>query len=157
MSSLVKNLKRLARKCKPMLKKRLFEGFLNLLLDVYKKFLKQKGSKKVPSWARELKEIIPDRIDTNLTLTLKEISRSPNLHRSYLSREFSKYFDNLTFGDYIRKLRIEKAIELLKDSKYWLAEIACLTGFSDQSHFNRIFKGQIGENPSVYRKNIMRQ
>jgi AraC-like DNA-binding protein len=128
-----------------------------LLLDVYKKFLKQKSSKKVPSWARELKEIIQDQIDTNLTLTLKEISQSLNVHPSYLSREFYKYFDNLTFGDYIRKLRIEKAIELLKDSKHSLAEIACLTGFSDQSHFNRIFKGQIGENPSVYRKNIMKQ
>jgi AraC-like DNA-binding protein len=129
----------------------------NLLLDVYKKFLKQKGSRKVPSWARELKEIIQDQLDTNLTLNLKEVSQSLNVHPSYLSREFSKYFDDLTFGNYIRKLRIEKAIELLKDSKYSLAEIAYLTGFSDQSHFNRIFKGQIGENPSVYRKNIMKQ
>ena len=132
--------------------------FENLLLDVYKKFLKEKKkSKRVPAWAQELKEIIQDQIDTNLTLSLKEISQSLNVHPTYLSREFSKYFDNLSFGDYIRKLRIEKAIELLKDHEYSLTEIAYLTGFSDQSHFNRIFKSHTGKSPSVYRKNMPKQ
>jgi AraC-like DNA-binding protein len=132
--------------------------FENMLLDVYKKFLtEEKKGKKVPNWAKELKEIIQDQIDTNLTLSLKEISESLNVHPTYLSREFSKYFDNLSFGDYIRKLRIEKSMELLKDPKYSLAEIAYLTGFSDQSHFNRIFKIHTGKNPSVYRKNLEKQ
>lgn len=36
----------------------------------------------------------------------------------YLSREFSKYFDDLTFGEYIRKLRIEKAIAVIGTSNY---------------------------------------
>lgn len=125
----------------------------NLLLDVYKRFLKQKTGK-VPAWAKELKEIIQDQIDTNLTLSLKEISQSLDVHPTYLSREFSKYFDDLSFGDYIRKLRIEKAIHLLKDSKHTLAEIAYLTGFSDQSHFALIFKKTKGKSPLVYRKNL---
>jgi AraC-like DNA-binding protein len=124
------------------------------LLDVYKKFLKEKKKKDVPEWAKELKDIIQDQIDTNLTLSLKEISESLNVHPTYLSREFSKYFDNLSFGDYIRKLRIEKSLELMKDPKHSLAEIAYLTGFSDQSHFNRTFKLHTGKNPSVYRKNF---
>jgi AraC-like DNA-binding protein len=129
-----------------------FEG---MLIDVYHKFLKEKKqSKSVPMWAKELKEIIQDQIDTNLALSLKEISESLNVHPSYLSREFSKYFDNMSFGDYIRKLRIEKSIALLQDPKYSLAEIAYLTGFSDQSHYNRIFKLHTGKSPSVYRKNI---
>ena len=72
----------------------------NLLLDVYKKFLKQKsGSRKIPAWAKELKEIIQDQIDTNLTLNLRQVSQSLNVHPAYLSREFSKHFDNLSFGD----------------------------------------------------------
>ncbi len=127
----------------------------NLLLDVYKKFLQQKsGSRKIPAWARELKEIIQDQIDTNLSLSLKEVSQSLHVHPTYLSREFSKYFDDLTFGDYIRKMRIEKSIHLLKESKHSLSEIAYLTGFSDQSHFNRIFKKVMGKSPSVYRKSL---
>jgi hypothetical protein len=129
--------------------------FENMLLDVYNKFLKEKKLKKnVPEWAQELKEIIQDQIDTNLTLSLKEISESLNVHPSYLSREFSKYFDDLSFGDYIRKLRIEKSIVLLQDPKYSLAEIAYLTGFSDQSHFNRIFKMHTGRSPSIFRKSM---
>jgi hypothetical protein len=125
----------------------------NLLLDVYKKFLKTKSGK-IPAWAKELKEIIQDQIDTNLTLSLKEVSKTLQVHPSYLSREFSKYFDDLSFGDYIRKLRIEKAIQLLNDPKYSLSEIAYLAGFSDQSHFTRIFKKVTGKNPSSFKKNI---
>jgi AraC-like DNA-binding protein len=128
----------------------------NLLLDVYKKYLQDKSGK-VPDWARELKEIIQDQIDTNLTLNLKEISQSLNVHPSYLSREFSKYFDDLTFGDYIRKLRIERAIQLLRDTDHTLAEIAYLTGFSDQSHFNRIFKKHTDQNPSEFRKKLSKK
>ena len=76
---------------------------------------------------------------------------------SYLSREFSKYFEDLSFGDYIRKQRIEKAIELMLNSSYSLTEIAYLTGFSDQSHFTRIFKKSTGLNPSVYRKKLSKK
>ena len=123
----------------------------NMLLDVYQKFLRDK-SNKVPEWATELKAIIQDHIDTNLSLTLKAISENLHVHPSYLSREFSKYFDDLSFGDYIRKLRIEKATILLTGSQYSLAEIAYLTGFSDQSHFNRIFKKHIGITPAQYRR-----
>ena len=129
----------------------------HLLLDVYQKFLKEKsGKKKIPSWAKELKEIIQDQIDTNLSLSLKEVSQSLKVHPSYLSREFSKYFDDQSFGDYIRKLRIEKAIQLLTNSNYSLSEIAYLTGFSDQSHFTRIFKKHTGKNPSTYKKSLLK-
>ena len=128
----------------------------NLLLDVYKRFLKNKGTK-VPEWARELREIIQDQIDTNLTLNLKQISQSLNVHPSYLSREFSKYFDDLSFGDYIRKLRIERAVQMLRDTSHSLSEIAYLTGFSDQSHFTRIFKKHLGQNPSEYRKKLTKK
>ena len=125
-------------------------------MNAINKFIKEKSVyKKTPAWAKELKEIIQDHIDTNLTL--KELSKNVDINPTYLSREFSKYFDNLSFGDYIRKLRIEKAIELFNSSEYSLTEIAYLTGFSDQSHFTRIFKSQTGKNPSVFRKALNKQ
>jgi len=133
--------------------------FENLLLDVYNKFLKTSNTqkKKIPNWAKELKELIQDQIDTNFTFDLKEISSALNVHPSYLSREFSKYFDNLSFGEYIRKLRIDKAVELIKTSEYSLTEIAYLTGFSDQSHFTRIFKKHTGKNPSAFKKSLQKK
>lgn len=125
----------------------------NLLLEVFHQFLQQKAKgRKVPNWARELKEMIQDQLDTNLTL--KELSKDLEIHPAYLSREFSKYFDNLSFGEYLRKLRIDKALELLESTTYTLTDIAYLTGFSDQSHFTRIFKQHTGKNPSTYRKGL---
>ena len=125
----------------------------HLFIDVFNKFIKQKAKqKRTPDWVKELKEIIQDQIDTNLSLT--NISKSLDINPSYLSREFSKHFNNLSFGVYIRKMRIEKAIELMKTSLYSLTEIAYLTGFSDQSHFTRIFKKHTGQNPSAYRKEL---
>jgi AraC-like DNA-binding protein len=123
-----------------------------MLLELFNKYINKKGTQTPPAWVKELKALIQDQIDTNLSLTLKELSRDLDIHPSYISREFSRYFDNLSYGDYIRKLRIERAIELLKSSSYSLTEIAYLTGFSDQSHFTRIFKQQTGKTPSGYKK-----
>jgi AraC-like DNA-binding protein len=130
------------------------QPFENLLVSVLNRYLKSKpaSKKKIPAWAQELKDIIQDHIDANLSL--KELSKGLDINPSYLSREFSRYFENMSFGEYIRKQRIEKAIELMQQPAYSLTEIAYLTGFSDQSHFTRIFKKYTGENPSVYRKKM---
>ena len=133
--------------------KHLQHPFEDLLIEVYQNIIKTNPcKKKTPSWVLDLKEIIQDQIDTNLALSLTKISSELKVNPSYVSREFSKYFEDLSFGDYIRKLRVEKAIQLLNSSRYSLTEIAFLTGFSDQSHFTRIFKKHTGKNPSSYRK-----
>lgn len=130
------------------------QPFEDLLVSVLNRYLKNKpgSKKKTPAWAQELKDIIQDHIDANLSL--KELSKGLDINPSYLSREFSRYFENMSFGEYIRKQRIEKAIELMQQPSYSLTEIAYLTGFSDQSHFTRIFKKHTGENPSAYRKKM---
>lgn len=133
------------------------QPFEHLLLNVFNNYLKPKPGKgkKIPAWAQELKEIIQDHIDTNISL--KEISKGLDISASYLSREFSKYFENLSFGDYIRKQRIEKAVELMAQPGYSLTEIAYLTGFSDHSHFTRIFQQHMGQTPSAYRKKMYKK
>ena len=123
-----------------------------LLLEVYHKYLKKDGVKKAPEWATELREMIQDQLDTNLTLSLQQASDNLEINPAYLSREFSKYFENLSFGEYIRKMRIGKAMQLIDSTNYSLTEIAYLTGFSDQSHFTRIFKKQTGQLPTIYKK-----
>jgi AraC-like DNA-binding protein len=127
----------------------------HLFIEVFEKYLKQKHSKRIPSWAKELKEIIQDQIDTNITL--KQLSKDLDVNPAYLSREFSKYFNDLSFGEYIRKLRIEKAIEYLNSSNFSLTKVAYLTGFSDQSHFTRIFKKHTGQSPSAYKKSLQKK
>lgn len=131
--------------------------FENLLHEVYQKFLKEKKTSKgtkVPAWVKELKALIQDQVDAQFAFDLKTISSDLELNPSYLSRSFSKYFEDLNFGEYTRKVRIEKAIELMHTPAYSLTEIAYLTGFSDQSHFTRIFRLQTGKSPSAFRKEI---
>jgi AraC-like DNA-binding protein len=130
------------------------QPFEHLLLNVFHTYLKQKPGfrKKAPAWVQELKELIQDHIDDNLSL--KELSKGLEISPSHLSREFSRYFEDLSFGEYIRKLRIGKATELMGTPNYSLTEIAYLTGFSDQSHFTRIFKQHTGQSPSEYRRKL---
>ncbi|OGX87404.1 AraC family transcriptional regulator [Hymenobacter lapidarius] len=125
-----------------------------LLVQVYTAYLQQAKDRTgpPPAWTTQLREVIQDHLDTNLSLRLTEAADTVQVNPSYLSREFARYFDNLSFGEYIRKLRIEKALQLLDTTAYSLGEIAYLTGFSDQSHFTRIFKQHTGQSPSAYRK-----
>ncbi len=125
------------------------------LLRVYRDILRRRSGS-VPRWATQLKTLIQDQIDTNMVLRQKELSRALKVHPSYLSRSFSKYFDNLRFGEYIQRLRIRKARKYLERSHHTLAEIAYLTGFSDQSHFSRVFKKQTGTSPASYRSRLPR-
>ncbi|KAA8478263.1 hypothetical protein BDE36_2466 [Arcticibacter tournemirensis] len=125
-----------------------------LLLQVYRQYLKREKGRKMPEWAENLKEMIQDQMDTNMTLSLQQASQELEINPAYLSREFSRYFDNLSFGDYMRKLRIDKAKLLIETTVHSLTEIAYLTGFSDQSHFNRIFKKHTGQSPSSYKKSL---
>lgn len=117
--------------------------------------------KRKPAWLSELEALIHNHIDTNRTggpasLSLKGVSEAVQVNPTYLSREFAAHFDNLTFGEYIRKLRVEKAIQLLDNPAYSLLDVAYLTGFSDQSHFSRIFRKHTGQTPSAYRKNRLK-
>ncbi|PZR06406.1 MAG: AraC family transcriptional regulator [Flavobacterium psychrophilum] len=127
------------------------QPFESQFIEILKKFKEyQKNSQKTPEWVKELKEIIQDQIDTNLSQ--RELSKELDISPSYLSRIFSKYFENMSFGEYVRKQRIENAKKLMCSTSYSLTEIAFLSGFSDQSHFARIFKKETGFNPSEYRK-----
>lgn len=124
----------------------------NIFLQIYHRYLNEKQQEKSPEWTVALRQMIQDQIDTNTALSLSQLSEGLDISPSYLSREFSKYFDNLNFGEYIRKKRIDKSIELIADPSLSLTEIAYLTGFSDQSHYTRIFNKFMGCNPSTYRK-----
>ncbi|MEE1198283.1 MAG: helix-turn-helix transcriptional regulator [Acutalibacteraceae bacterium] len=53
---------------------------------------------------------------------------------------------------FILKIRIERAKELLDFTDKSIADIAESSGFQDQNYFARIFKKQVGLSPTQYRK-----
>ncbi|MGC4039891.1 MAG: AraC family transcriptional regulator [Flavobacterium sp.] len=121
-----------------------------LLLETLARMLNsQRGSAKKPEWVSQINALLNDQFSDNLSL--EYLSKSLNIHPVHLSREFSKYF-NSGLGEYIRKLRIQKSLQLISKKKHELTEIAFDCGFSDQSHFTRCFREINGINPSTYRK-----
>lgn len=121
-----------------------------LLLETLTKMLgTQTKSYHKPAWVLQVNEILNDQFSENLTL--EYLSKKLNIHPVHLSREFSRYF-NSGLVEYIRKLRVQKSLELISQKKHDLTSIAFDCGFSDQSHFTRCFKEINGINPSEYRK-----
>ena len=59
--------------------------------------------------------------------------------------------DWATFGEFVRRLRFEKARELLMSTSRPISEIALACGFTDQSHFSRRFRGEFGVTPNSFR------
>lgn len=57
-----------------------------------------------------------------------------------------------TPNDYVKSCRMEKALELLKDEKLSVAEVAYKVGISDPFYFSKSFKNYFGISPTQYRK-----
>jgi AraC family transcriptional regulator len=102
-----------------------------------------------PLWVSTINEILHDEVSSKLTLDY--LAQTLSIHPVHLSRDFHKYF-NCNFGDYMRKLKIEKSLQMLSNKDKALSEIAYDCGFADQSHFNRCFKSINGISPYQFRK-----
>jgi AraC family transcriptional regulator len=107
------------------------------------------GTRKKPNWVAALYELLNDR--WNEPITLQDLSSALKVHPVTISKYFTKYF-SCTLGEYMRKLRINKGISLIKNSKLSLTEIASQCGFADQSHFTRNFKELTGFLPKEFKK-----
>lgn len=115
--------------------------------------LVQRSFSSKPGWVKKITEILHDKFDE--PPSLQELAAELNLHFAHLSRDFPKYF-SCNFGEYIRKLRVEKSIGLLRRKDLSLTDIAVSCGFSDQSHFIRSFKTFHGITPKKFRQIIAR-
>lgn len=83
---------------------------------------------------------------------MAEIARSLGLSARSLHRRLSEH--GMNFQNLTEETRRDLAEGLLRDESHSLAEIAFLTGFSDQSAFTRAFKRWVGTTPATYRKDI---
>ena len=105
-----------------------------------------------PKWVKKIDELLHDDFDQTLSLT--ELSNQLNLHSAHLSRDFPRYF-LCNFSEYIRMIKVEKAVSMLRNRKFTLTDIALSCGFADQSHFIRCFKKFVGITPKAYRKIVI--
>ena len=103
-----------------------------------------------PSHVAVMKSYISDNFLEG-TPTLSEVSKRLGISLTYASLIF-KRATGATFRDYIIRLRIEKACDLLRTSEKTVAEISELVGYSDPAFFYRSFKKHLGVSPLEYKK-----
>ena len=85
----------------------------------------------------------------DLNLVAKACACSPH----YLSRLFAAE-TGMTLSLYLRKLRVNRACELLSSGRLNVSEASLEVGYQSLSHFARAFRGVIGVTPSQFTRKI---
>jgi YesN/AraC family two-component response regulator len=83
-------------------------------------------------------------------LTLTDVAAAAHTSTFYICKLFKRH-TGLNFTEYVSRLRIERANELLANPNMRVSEIAYEVGFQSLTHFNRVFRKVIGEAPTTYR------
>lgn len=81
--------------------------------------------------------------------SLEELGRLVGCSPFYLSRTFSSEL-GMTIPQFLRRLRLERAAELLRSGKFNVTEAALEVGYSSLSHFSQAFHEQYGCCPGLY-------
>lgn len=84
-------------------------------------------------------------------VSLQAIADHVYMHPTHISKVFKKETgENIT--DYLLRLRMEKAVFLLKDSKHKVYEVAGLLGYKNPTYFIKVFKEHFGLTPQEFRE-----
>ncbi len=84
-------------------------------------------------------------------ISLDDVSKEVNVSPYYFSKIF-KEESGENFTEYLAKIRINKAKELLEDAELSIKEIGVMSGYTDPNYFSRIFKKHTGITPREYRE-----
>jgi AraC-like DNA-binding protein/ligand-binding sensor protein len=87
-------------------------------------------------------------------LRLGQVARAVGTSTFYFCKIF-KRATGINFTDYLARVRIESAKNLLLNPNLRISEIAYEVGFQSLTHFNRVFKKVLGEAPTEYRTHLM--
>jgi AraC-like DNA-binding protein len=88
-------------------------------------------------------------------ITNRQLARLAHMSVRTFERKFQNNF-HLTPQKYVRKVQLRMASRALVYTTQALAEVASGCGFSDQSHFTRVFRRQFGRTPREYREHYAR-
>lgn len=82
-------------------------------------------------------------------ITISAIAQNLGISEGHLSHTFKKETD-YTLLNYLTRFRIQKAMELLRDCRVKIYEVAERVGYRDITHFSATFKKVTGMSPSEY-------
>jgi AraC-like DNA-binding protein/ligand-binding sensor protein len=96
-----------------------------------------------------LNAILVDRLTDDVTLkaVAQILGQSPTAITHRLQRKF-----NMSFSEYVSRLRVDRAKEMLRRTGLTVREVALRVGVNDPSNFNRLFRKLEHMTPRDYRK-----
>lgn len=103
---------------------------------------------------RETFDKLVELVNANLTnqqFSVDHLCLELGLNRTKLY-SFIKSTTGMSLGNYIRKIRLDKAAELLKTTDMSISEVGYAVGIESPSYFTRTFKEQFGNSPSEFIK-----
>ena len=86
-------------------------------------------------------------------LTLERVAREAYLSRCYICQIFKSLL-GCTFGEYVKRERIQRARALLASTDKSIEEIAAACGFHSATYFATVFKNAMGMTPSAFRHSL---
>jgi AraC-like DNA-binding protein len=113
-------------------------------------FIQQKNAE--PPIIKRAKEYIYEHHTEHLSLA--RAAKAVNMSTFYFCKMFKKV-TGINFTDYLSRVRIEKAKNLLLNPNLRVSEIAFEVGFESLTHFNRVFKKLLGQSPTEYRAQLL--
>ena len=128
------------------------QDLLALQYEMIRRYTQEIGYIKQLTYNNKLTNDVYSYIINHLSDSIKveDIAKALYTSRSHLSTIFKKE-TNENISDYIHKVKIEKAKELLQDNSKNILLISDYLGYSSSSHFNRIFKKYTKISPKQYR------
>jgi transcriptional regulator GlxA family with amidase domain len=108
----------------------------------------QNGNRAEPVEIWKARQFIHEHSDEGLSLT--KVAKFSNISANHLSEKF-KEVTGINFVDYVARIRVGKARDLLRNSNLRISEIAFAVGFQSLSQFNRVFKTLTRKSPTEYR------
>ena len=82
-----------------------------------------------------------------------DVALQLSIDRTHFFRIF-KAKTGVSPEQYITRFRVEKALDLLKEDRHTVTEIASLVGVSDVYYFSKLFKKNMGKSPTEYKKQL---
>jgi len=102
---------------------------------------------------RRATELLATHLDGDIAL--QQVAEACELSVSHFARAFKKTFHTPPYRWLIER-RVDRARDLMTNSRLPLADIAIQCGFADQSAFNRSFKRIHGVTPGIWRRGTTR-
>ena len=99
---------------------------------------------------QQITEIVEKQLD-NSEFTIEEFAKQLGMGRTLFYQKL-KSLVGLSPVDFVREIRLKRAMQLLTEGQYNVSTVAYMSGFNDPKYFSKCFKKRFGKSPSDYCK-----